>query len=138
MNIKRIIPFFCVPLGLFVFHVVIDFGFGLYEVFPWIDIPMHFFGGAAIAIFIFGIYKELLRSSQVAPMPLYIELAALVGQVALFAVVWEFAEFLVDAQFGTMWQPSLADTMFDLFNGLLGGAITGAFFLREQKKRSST
>ncbi|MBT4153681.1 MAG: hypothetical protein HOE53_03460 [Candidatus Magasanikbacteria bacterium] len=138
MNIKRILPYALAPVGLFLLNCILDFGLGLYEPYPWIDIPMHLFGGAAIAVFVFGMYKELLRSKQATPMPLWVELCCVVGGVMIAAVVWEFFEYLVDLQFQTRWQPSVDDTIFDLFNGMLGGTLTGLFFLLEQKKRSST
>lgn len=111
------------PVLVFVFHIMAIIGFNIYSRFPEFDIPMHFVGGVAIAYFFGGCYqaaakRELLGQPAAVMFP-----PMILGLTCLAAVVWEFAEFLVEQWFGIRTQPSLADTLLDLLMGLLGGAI---------------
>ena len=44
---QLIAPAVWAPLLVFVVHVVLDRGLGIYGARPWVDIPMHFAGGLA-------------------------------------------------------------------------------------------
>lgn len=118
-----LVPFFA-PAIVFLFNAVADFGFGVYAVFPWFDIPMHTLGGAAIGVLFLESYRILREENRVAPLPLWVAVVCGIGIVVLFAVLWEFFEFGVDTFFRTRMQPGVADTMLDLCLGMLGGGIT--------------
>ncbi len=111
------------PVLVFSVHLVALFGFDIYEHFPNFDIPMHFIGGVAIAHF-FGISYRTAASLKLLGEPsAVVFLPLILGLTSLAAVVWEFAEFIADRQFGTLTQPGLADTLLDLLMGLLGGTV---------------
>ena len=59
----------------------------------------------------------------------------IVGLVMIAAVLWEVYEFLWDQIFGTLFQPSKADTIKDLIMGMLGGIVFCVLFVRIRKKK---
>ena len=111
------------PTAVFGFHVFAMLVLNAYSWWPDFDIPMHFAGGVAIAYFFGGCYRTasqfgLLGQPSAAVFP-----PMILGLTSLAAVVWEFAEFVADRQFGLHTQPGLEDTLFDLLMGLLGGSV---------------
>lgn len=109
------------PILVFALHILAILVLDIYSRYPDFDVPMHFVGGAAIAYFFGACYRsadklELLgRPSEIVFPPL------ILGLTSLAAVMWEFAEFVAERQFGIRTQPGLADTLLDLLMGLLGG-----------------
>ncbi len=111
------------PVLVFVSHIAVILSLDIYNLFPDFDVFMHFVGGVVIAYFFGGCYRTasqfgLLGQPSVAVFP-----PMILGLTSLAAVVWEFAEFVADHQFGLHTQPGLADTLFDLLMGLLGGSV---------------
>ncbi len=118
------------PVLVFAIHLVAILGFDIYNQFPEFDIPMHFAGGVAIAYFFGVCYREaahlgLLGQPSGAVFP-----PMVLGLTSLAAVVWEFAEFVAEHQFGLRTQPGLADTLLDLLMGLLGCLVLIAWMRR--------
>ncbi len=111
------------PVLVFSIHLVALLGFDLYRHFPDFDIPMHFIGGVAIAHFVGMSYRTAARMKLLGEPSAVMFPPMILGLTSLAAVVWEFAEFIADRQFGTLSQPSLADTLLDLLMGLFGGAV---------------
>ena len=109
------------PLTVFVFYAVAAKGFNAYIDYPRLDIPTHFFGGVAITYF----YLVAIAHGQhlVGRLHRSIQLLLALGLTAIAAVIWEFLEFLSDAGFGTLMNLGVADTLVDLFFGLLGGLV---------------
>jgi hypothetical protein len=98
-----------------------------YFIFPWLDIPLHFIGGASIA------YSGILLLRN---FPEYIcikneivKILILVSFVCLFAILWELWEFLLGnfLMIDLFVQGSLEDTLLDLFLGLCGGIFVAVF-----------
>ncbi len=117
------------PLLLFGMHVVASRGFDAYRRYPPLDIPMHFFGGVAIAYFFAhaalvaphcGLTRATDRLTH-AVLVLALTCSATVG--------WEWAEFVSDRFLGTHAQVDLADTMKDMLMGSLGVLSLVAFVL---------
>jgi hypothetical protein len=105
------------PLSVFFLYLVARH-FQLYKLFPPLDIPTHFLGGAAITYF----YRVAIRHSQEVfgeiPFPLQVIFAfTCTGTTTIF---WEFYEYLSDFFFHTQMVRGVIDTMVDLFVGLLG------------------
>lgn len=114
----------------------------LYRRVLWIDIPMHLWGGAFLAL---GFYYFFHRAPHYVDLgkSSVVTLVLLLGFAALGGVLWEFGEFLYDqvalyinpltvrlVQFG------LADTMGDLAFDLLGAFVVAIFMqARYYKKR---
>lgn len=104
--------------------------------FFWLDMALHFLGGAFVGSFVWYIgekserlnlfYEDFLRN-----------LFVFLGSAALVGIGWEFFEFFYDWFFvygGRVTSPifqiaqvSMADTMADLFFDLVGGAAIAVF-----------
>lgn len=126
----RILSFFIFPTVVYAFSWFMDLLFDIYHVYLWVDIPMHFLGGLAISytiICFIGLFREknilLLKNKWIFSL-------VVVGLVALIAILWEFYEFFMKVTFGLDMQPSLNDTLLDLFMGLLGG-LAGSLLFRK-------
>lgn len=120
---------------------------GIYSKMPWFDVPMHFFGGYAMALLGLACYGWLRSFVDIKPKstqklsalaPMLIEMVFVVGFVMIIGVAWEWYEFLFDQfvgffveNFGVA-QISLADTMDDLFNDLVG-ALTAWMLWRSRE-----
>ena len=101
------------------------------------DIPMHFFGGFAIALLAMSLYGFLVKFLTIktktlvkSKVPFMVFQAIFViGFVMIIGVAWEWYEFLFD-HFSTamvqkygLAQMGIADTMDDLVNDALGAAV---------------
>ncbi len=111
------------PILVFGIHVVLSRGLNAYVLFPPTDIPMHFAGGVAMAIFISGCFRalprEAIRSNRIAILEL-----VLVGSLtATSAVLWECVEFACDQVFGSNIQRGLGNTMQDMGLGIAGAVL---------------
>ena len=95
---------------------------GLYTMYPWLDIPMHFFGGASVAVTYFLILRFLQEKHQLV-LPGSARIMFVWGLVALTAILWELFEYSTTIITGLGLQGDLPDTMFDQFLGLVGGIL---------------
>lgn len=103
-------------------HTLAVVAFDGYRRVPSLDVAMHFAGGVAIAWFF---HRTSINASRYGVIGEFhpVTHVVLVGSlVCVAALVWEFAEFVLDRLFGTHYQPGLADTMVDLLLGMIGGA----------------
>jgi hypothetical protein len=109
------------PLAVFIFYAVAAKGFNAYIVFPWLDMPTHFCGGMAITYF----YLVAITYSQVVigDIPKLVQSLLALGLTAITAVVWEFLEYFSDMALDTKMNLGVADTLSDLFFGLIGGVV---------------
>jgi hypothetical protein len=117
------------PLLVLAIHLMADV-FGWYEKIFWLDMPMHFLGGMAIAMSSFYFLKYAEVSSKQVGIKL-LTLLLILALTALAAIAWEILEFGMDRIFSTTLQPSVYDTMKDLAFGLIGGAVVGIVALRK-------
>ncbi|MFH1607575.1 MAG: hypothetical protein ABIA78_00395 [archaeon] len=123
----KIFSFFIFPASVFFFSLFIDYALGVYDVFPWVDIPMHFLGGVAVG-YMFFLFIRLFREKgfiRIENRILFI--IVIVALVSLIAVLWEFYEFIMVSYFGFPWQEEIGNTMLDLFMGMCGGLSVGIF-----------
>ncbi len=109
------------PWLVFIFYVVAAKGFNAYVHHPWLDMPTHFCGGAAIAYFVLTAFTNV--QAVIGNIPQVIRLLLALGLTAFVAVVWEFLEYSSDILLGTKMNLGVADTLSDLFFGLLGAAV---------------
>ena len=109
------------PVVVFLTHCAANVA-GLYGSHPSIDIPMHFAGGFAIALFFAGALNAFSRERLIhAPVGIMRFLFLLAATMAI-TVLWEFVEWTLDALQGTRHiQVSLDNTMRDQLMGTLGG-----------------
>ncbi len=117
--------------ALFFMHVFfINIGLYAWDGLPWFDIPMHLLGGAVTAWAVFAFFLDATRRPSIPKLPRWCILFMVVGGVALVGIIWEFAEFGVDVLRGSSLQGGLVDTMKDLFDDLVGGALTALILIR--------
>lgn len=121
------------------FTNALSLGLGWYEVVPQIDIPLHLAGGFAVGMLALAILTDLRARKRLGAAPRWFEYLFVVAFVTFVAVLWEFHEFLLDHTL--VWlnhfersQSSLADTMDDLFNGMIGGTVAFFCFSRARKR----
>jgi hypothetical protein len=106
------------PLLVFCSMLAADKGFKLLRLYPWLDVPLHFAGGVAIAYF----FRVCVAHSeqQFGSIPIAIQRTLSIGLTAVAAIAWEILEYLFDLNFGTLLNHGVSDTLSDLFSGLSG------------------
>lgn len=122
------------PSSVLVFYAVAAKGCDAYIRWPNLDIPTHFFGGAAIAYF-FAVaieHGEPLFGS----VPRGVRLALALGLTAIAAIGWELMEFLSDQWLGSRMNLGVTDTLSDLFFGVSGGFVTIVVLARGGRRRN--
>lgn len=126
--LRDLIKIFWLPGAVFLLDEIFLYTTNSYDRLPWLDIPMHFIGGVAIA-YSYTVFLRLLEERRyIGIMHPWVKILFIVSLVSLTAVMWEWHEFLRDIFFGEHTQLGEADTMGDFFMGLLGG-LAGAFAL---------
>lgn len=115
--------------------------YGWYEAYWWIDAVAHVGGGIWVAWAAYA-YRHLVHGYEA--MPPWVQAAGILAFVALVGVFWELYEAVADAwkihaagvswsgigeAFGLPPYDHRWDTLWDLFNDLLGGAIVAVVAL---------
>lgn len=114
------------PILVFVLNVILD-ARGLYYALPWIDMPMHFLGGASIALAGISLLAFLRARGFANELPFLLYTLFIMSFVGLAAVSWELWEFSMDVVFHKHLQIGLFDTVSDILFGLLGGLAVSLF-----------
>jgi hypothetical protein len=109
------------PLSVFLLHVFISRVINGYILYPPLDIPMHFFGGVAMAYFLANSFRALPEDALARWLRRIAEGVFVVSLTATSSVLWEFVEFTSDTFFGTHAQLGLEDTLLDMAMGIIGG-----------------
>jgi hypothetical protein len=110
------------PIFVFLLHVFISRVLNGYILYPPLDIPMHFFGGVAMAYFLAKSFAGLPEGAVAPALRPLAEFVVVLSLTATASVFWEFAEFTSDTLFGTHAQVDLDDTLLDMALGIAGGA----------------
>jgi hypothetical protein len=118
--VKSLIKPAWAPSLVFVIHVIAYSVFRLYDTHPLFDIPMHFFGGLAMAYFLDKAFVNGSLVSAGVPPNRLIQSLLVFTSTCTVAVFWEFAEFVLTWVLSTDLQGPSADTMKDLFFGMIG------------------
>ena len=115
------------PLGVLGFYGI-GLALGIFDLFPFLDIPTHFAGGVVITYF----YRVASRHSQklVGEIPFLIQVLLGFTAAGTTTILWEFYENLADFFLGTQMVRGLEDTIVDLFVGLLGALVVSLFYKR--------
>lgn len=108
-------------LAVFLFDNLVNNPLGFYERWWWFDIPMHILGGAVAAWSLARFFERYKKT--VLLKPLVFTLFVLVSGTALIGVLWEVYEFFLHVVTGFITQPSVADTVADLVNDLVGAFL---------------
>jgi hypothetical protein len=112
------------PFIVFVLHEICAHVAGnLYDLWPPLDIPMHFLGGVAIAYFGAVFLKQCSAYGFVQIHSELMTLALILALTLSAATLWEYAEWISDRVLGTQAQKGLDDTLLDTVVGLCGGIL---------------
>lgn len=134
INFHEWILIFRAPLAVFAIHAAISLpGFDLYHTWPSIDIPMHFLGGASIALTAKAFLDVLKKREFINVFPWHIWLFFVIAIVGFAAAAWELFEFALSEITNLMLQGDQRDTMFDMLNGLLGGLAGGLWYILKNR-----
>lgn len=106
------------PVSVVVVHAAIA---SLFDHPKALDPVRHFFGGAALAYFLFQ--ASDVAGSVVGQLTLFGKLALAFVATCTAALFWEFGEFFSDSVLGTRVQSGLAETLEDLLLGVGGAAL---------------
>ena len=110
---------------LFAIHLVALGAFDAYTRFASLDLFMHFLGGVVMAFFLHQASINASRLGLIGPHHPMTHRLLVFTTTCTIALLWEFAEFILDQTLGTNSQPGIDDTMTDLFFGVVGaGAFT--------------
>lgn len=127
-------------IAVFCIHVIASRMFHAYERFPSLDIPMHYFGGAAIAFFFDRASIAASERGIIGPFHRTTHTVLVFALTCTTTVFWEFAEYLVDYFFHTNAQPGLDDTLADMLLGICGGItllVVRFYFPARDESRST-
>jgi uncharacterized membrane protein YjjP (DUF1212 family) len=113
------------PLMVYAIHMLSQ-ALHVYSNVHWLDTPMHFFGGVAIAVSSYYLFKHLENKKELKTIPSF-KLFTALSITALAAILWEFHEYAQDLLLQTITQPSIYDTMKDLCMGLLGATVVSVY-----------
>jgi hypothetical protein len=108
------------PLSVFGFYLF-GLALDLFDLYPFLDIPTHFLGGAAITY----LYRTAIHNSQ----KIFVEIPSPVEAIFAFTgtgttiILWEFYENIMDYFLHTHMVLGLSDTLKDMFIGLLGALV---------------
>jgi hypothetical protein len=107
------------PLLVFGIHVALHLS-NIYERFPYLDLPMHFFGGVVMAFFFhrMSINASLLGITR--PYQALRHRLFVFTSTCMAAVSWEFSEFIIGWYSAGHTKEGLNDTIGDLFFGIVG------------------
>lgn len=115
------------PLSVIGFYI---FGLALrlFDSYPPLDIPTHFFGGVAITYF----FRSAIRNSQkfLGEIPLLIQVLFAFTCTGTMIIFWEFYENILDFVFKAHNVLGLSDTLKDMTIGLLGALALTSFYRR--------
>ena len=128
LNTKKIFSYFILPVLFYLLHLFLDITFDIYTKFSWFDKLMHFSGGVILAFTFFPLLNYLHKENYLV-FNKFVKFVFTISLIISVAVFWEFYEFIIDYFFNVNWQPSVADTMGDLFFGMFGGIVAGLIFL---------
>jgi hypothetical protein len=131
------------PLLVFILHVLCaNIGGNLYDLYPPLDIPMHFLGGVAIGYFGAVLVRQCSESGFIAIKSEIVSVAFILALTVTAATFWEYAEWISDHTIGTQSQKGLDDTLFDMLIGFVGGGLfvmvsKGKQIVRELSQREN-
>ena len=113
------------PLSVVGFYVI-GLAFGLFDLYPPLDIPTHFMGGVAITYF----YRSAIRNSQkvIGDIPFPIQVILAITSTGTTTILWEFYENFIDHFFGFQTVRGLEETIVDMAMGLLGALVLSLFY----------
>lgn len=117
---------FWLILAIFLVNVA-AMKFYWYSTIWWFDIPMHFFGGFWLGLWVLWLYAYAWHPAK--PVRMYGALTAVVVGVLVLGGAWEIFELGID-NFITIKPHNITDTVSDLFFDLAGGLSAFLYCVR--------
>jgi hypothetical protein len=119
MNKSAVFILFCVGITTLAILQLLAIGLGLYWIYPWLDIPMHFFGGLVVVLGYYILRERIERLPD--------SLAVVLAFVVVVGTLWELYEhFFGIPPDRAFW---FSDTLLDFGMNILG-ALLGVFVAR--------
>jgi hypothetical protein len=104
--------------------------FGWFDAYQWYDIPMHLLGGALAGSLFFALFGSMFHDASIAHATERAKVLVIaISFGAFIGTLWEIFEFGMGYFFSWFLQPSIGDTMQDLFNDMVGAGIVGIYIL---------
>jgi hypothetical protein len=115
------------PLGVIAIYSL-GLALQLYYIYPALDIPTHFLGGAAVTYF----FRSAIRNSQaiLGEIPFPVQVLFAFTATSTVIILWEFFENGLDYLFEAENVLGLEDTLKDMAFGLLGALVVTLFYRR--------
>ena len=121
MNYFKLLYCFYLPAIVFLINQFFIIPFGIYQLWEWFDIPMHFIGGCAIAYSFILVLRKL--DKEIIIKKRFLRILIVLGLLSIVIISWEFYEFLRRVVLDII-QNTLEDTLLDCLMGLIGGLVT--------------
>jgi len=123
------------PGVIFLVNLLLDSLSQIYVRYPWLDIPMHLIGGAAIGYTGFVFLRYLKKVPYIHTFTWLMDFAMIIMWAAFIAVWWEGYELFLDTFLGRYTQPSVRDTVSDLYLGMIGAGISAVALISRGKTK---
>lgn len=124
-KIKDLLKIIAFPFFVYMLGYSLQASWDNYQVLWWPNRVVHLLGGLSFAVvgyFILDIFKKLKWISTSSKV---VDFFIILFFVMSVAVLWEFREFLSDKYLHTNSQISVADTIKDMFMGMVGAVLFG-------------
>lgn len=121
---------------VFLEEMFINNPLAVYDHYPNFDVFMHILGGFVTVWSSYLFLSYLKKYKKIIIRPLSIFCFTLIGSTAIVGILWEVYEFCMHALTGLVTQPSVADTVADLGNDLIGAVLfCGILLLLNKNKK---
>lgn len=114
-------------LAIFIFNLIATY-WHLFFLVWWLDIPVHILSGMWVALLLLVIYYHTDHIGRKEHSVLFVTVFALCSSLVI-GLLWEVYEFVIDRSVA-LGDLQLSDTLKDLCDDLLGGAIAAWLFVR--------
>ena len=137
-SITKSVQAFLPMIVVFAWDNIINNPLGLYGIWPKLDVPMHLLGGVVTVWSIKRLFASFPTKWRPVIRPVWAHYFFWLGLVALVTIGWEIYEVIFDYFHPFPTPMTLADTLGDMVNGLLGAAGFLLIEYRVQRARLTT
>jgi len=106
--------------------------FGWYNSYWYTDVILHFISGIAFGLLCIALNSKTITSS---PFVFFISIVSFAVFGSVLWEFWEYAGWHLTPSHTQFYIPQLADTLSDIFCGLIGGVCSGLLYLVNTKLR---
>ncbi len=116
-------------IGIFLLNAIAGYLYW-YNIFPWFDNMMHFFGGFWVAVAAMSIFYKSISAQK----ERLLQFAFVILSVLFVGLVWEVYEFGVQDLIKATGIASIPDSISDLVFDTLGGIAAFLIIIKKLKK----